>query len=96
MAGVMTLASCDDVNKMEPAGNNLTYDQVQQSKELVPARSEASFSAMFTMMGLPNGVFNRATPRADDFGFVMSAISSDAEGPDYLYDDSGYNWFSVC
>jgi len=96
MAGVMTLASCDDVNKMEPAGNNLTYDQVQQSKELVPARSEASFSAMFTMMGLPNGVFNRASPRADDFGFVMSAISSDAEGPDYLYDDSGYNWFSVC
>ena len=96
MAGVMTLASCDDVNKMEPAGNNLTYDQVQQSKELVPARSEASFSAMFTMMGLPNGVFNRASPRADDFGFVMSAISSDAEGPDYIYDDSGYNWFSVC
>jgi hypothetical protein len=51
---------------------------------------------MFTMMGLPNGVFNRTSPRADDFGFVMSAISSDAEGPDYIYDDSGYNWFSVC
>ncbi len=57
MAGLMTLASCDDVNKMEPASGNLTYDQVQKSKELVPARSEASFSAMFTMMGLPNGVF---------------------------------------
>ena len=96
MAGLMTLASCDDVNKMEPASGNLTYDQVQKSKELVPARSEASFSAMFTMMGLPNGVFNRASPRADDFGFVMSAISSDAEGPDYIYDDSGYNWFSAC
>jgi len=96
MAGLMTLASCDDVNKMEPATGNLTYDQVQKSKELVPARSEASFSAMFTMMGLPNGVFNRTSPRADDFGFVMSAISSDAEGPDYIYDDSGYNWFSVC
>ena len=96
MAGLMTLASCDDVNKMEPASGNLTYDQVQKSKELVPARSEASFSAMFTMMGLPNGVFNRTSPRADDFGFVMSAISSDAEGPDYIYDDSGYNWFSVC
>jgi tetratricopeptide (TPR) repeat protein len=51
---------------------------------------------MFTMMGLPNGVFNRASPRADDFGFIMSALSSDAEGPDYIYDDSGYNWFSVC
>lgn len=96
MAGLMTLASCDDVNKMEPASGNLTYDQVQKSKELVPARSEASFSAMFTMMGLPNGVYNRTSPRADDFGFVMSAISSDAEGPDYIYDDSGYNWFSVC
>ena len=36
MAGLMTLASCDDVNKMEPASGNLTYDQVQKSKELVP------------------------------------------------------------
>ena len=96
MAGLLTLASCDDVNKMNPASGNLTYDQVQEAKELVPARAEASFSAMFTMMGLPNGVFNRASPRADDFGFVMSALSCDAEGPDYIYDDSGYNWFSVC
>ena len=96
MAGLMTLASCDDVNKMDPASGNLTYAQVQEAKELVPARAEASFSAMFTMMGLPNGVFNRASPRADDFGFIMSALSSDAEGPDYIYDDSGYNWFSVC
>ena len=96
MAGLLTLASCDDVNKMNPASGNLTYDQVQEAKELVPARAEASFSAMFTMMGLPNGVFNRSSPRADDFGFVMSALSCDAEGPDYIYDDSGYNWFSVC
>jgi hypothetical protein len=51
MAGLLTLASCDDVNKMNPASGNLTYDQVQEAKELVPARAEASFSAMFTMMG---------------------------------------------
>jgi len=96
LAGLMTVASCNDIDEMEPASGALTEDQVQQSKELNPARSEASFSAMFNIMGLPNGVFNRSTPRADDFGFIMSAISSDAEGPDYIYDDSGYNWFSTC
>ena len=92
----MTVASCNDIDEMEPASGALTEDQVQQSKELNPARSEASFSAMFNIMGLPNGVFNRSSPRADDFGFIMSAISSDAEGPDFIYDDSGYNWFSTC
>jgi hypothetical protein len=96
LAGLMTVASCNDIDEMEPASGALTEDQVQQSKELNPARSEASFSAMFNIMGLPNGVFNRTSPRADDFGFIMSAISSDAEGPDYIYDDSGYNWFSTC
>ena len=96
LAGLVSFASCSDIDKMEPASGALTEDQVQQSKDLIPARAEASFSAMFTMMGMPNGVFNRTSPRADDFGFIMSAISLDAEGPDYLYDDSGYNWFSVC
>lgn len=96
LAGLVSFASCSDIDKMEPASGALTEDQVQQSKDLIPARAEASFSAMFTMMGMPNGVFNRTSPRADDFGFIMSAISLDAEGPDYLYDDSGYNWFSAC
>ena len=96
IAGLTTLVSCNDIDEMEPASSYLTEDQVRQSKELIPGRAEASFSSMFNMMGLPNGVFNRASYRADDFGFIMSAISCDAEGPDYLYDDSGYNWFSVC
>ncbi|MBR1881162.1 MAG: RagB/SusD family nutrient uptake outer membrane protein [Prevotella sp.] len=96
LAGLMTLASCNDIDEMEPASGALTENQVQAAKDLIPARAEASFSAMFTMMGMPNGVFNRTSPRADDFGFIMSAISLDAEGPDYIYDDSGYNWFSVC
>ena len=96
LAGLMAFSSCNDIDEQEPASGNLTYDQVQKSKELIPARAEASFSAMFTMMGMPNGVFQRASYRADDFGFIMSAISLDAEGPDYIYDDSGYNWFSTC
>lgn len=96
LAGLMTISSCKDIDEMEPASGALTEDQVQKAKELIPARAEASFSAMFNMMGMPNGVFNRTSPRADDFGFIMSAISSDVEGPDYIYDDSGYNWFSTC
>ena len=71
LAGLMTVASCNDIDEMEPASGALTEDQVQQSKELNPARSEASFSAMFNIMGLPNGVFNRSSPRADDFGFLI-------------------------
>jgi len=96
LAGLMTLASCSDIDEMEPASGSITEDQVKTSKDMIPARAEASFSSMFNMMGQPNGVFNRSSSRADDFGFITQAISCDCEGPDYIYDDSGYNWFSVC
>lgn len=96
VAGVLTLTACDDVNKQEPAGSNISASQLTETYAAVPTRVDATFSGMFTMMGEPYGVFGTSRGRADDFGFIMAALSQDAEGADYIYPNSGYNWFSVC
>lgn len=96
VAGVLTLTACDDVNKMEPAGSNISASQLTETYAAIPSRVDATFSGMFTMMGEPYGVFGTSRGRADDFGFIMAALSQDAEGADYIYPNSGYNWFSVC
>ena len=96
VAGVLTLTACDDVNKQEPAGSMITAEQLTATYSAVESRVDATFSGMFNMMGEPYGVFGTGRSRADDFGFVMAALSQDAEGADYIYPNSGYNWFSVC
>ena len=96
VAGVLTLTACDDVNKQEPAGGMITQDQLTATYSAIPTRVDATFAGMFNMMGEPYGVFGTGRSRADDFGFVMAALSQDAEGADYIYPNSGYNWFSVC
>jgi len=88
------LTACDDINEIQPAGSALTQEQVNKIYEDLPVRAEATFSGMFTMMGKPDATFGSG--RADDFGFIMMAISQDAEAADYHYPNSGYNWFSVC
>jgi hypothetical protein len=96
VAGVLTLTACDDVNKQEPAGGMITQSQLTDTYSAISSRVDATFSGMFSMMGEPYGVFGTGRGRADDFGFVMAALSQDAEGADYIYPNSGYNWFSVC
>lgn len=96
VAGALMLTACDDVNKMEPAGSNISASQLTDTYGAIPGRVDATFSGMFTMMGEPYGVFGSSRGRADDFGFIMAALSQDAEGADYIYPNSGYNWFSVC
>lgn len=96
VAGALMLTACDDVNKMEPAGSNISASQLTDTYGAIPGRVDATFSGMFTMMGEPYGVFGSGRGRADDFGFIMAALSQDAEGADYIYPNSGYNWFSVC
>lgn len=92
VAGIM-LAACNDIDDIVPQGQYLSSEQVQESNLLAPSRAEATFAGMFSMMGQPDYLANN--DRADDFAFIMSAISLDAEGPDYIYPNSGYNWFSV-
>ena len=96
VAGALTLTACDDVNKQEPAGGMITQEQLTATYGAIDSRVDATFSGMFNMMGEPYGVFGTGRGRADDFGFVMAALSQDAEGADYIYPNSGYNWFSVC
>lgn len=99
MAGMLTFTACDDVNNQEPAGGNISDDQLKETNSAIPSRSDATFVGMFTIMGEPYSVFGTTganASRADDFGFVMAAISQDAEGPDYVMPNSGYNWFSAC
>lgn len=89
-------AGCSDIDEQFPEGSNITAAQLEESMEQAPSRGEATFSGMFTMMGDPYYVFGTTSGRADDFGFIMMAISQDCEGPDLNYPNSGYNWFSVC
>jgi len=93
LAGLAFVA-CDDVDEMAPGGYLLTANQVQESVVAIPNRGEATFAGMFSMMGMPDYCLDNS--RSDDFGFIMMAISQDAEGPDMTFPNSGYNWFSVC
>ena len=91
----IALAACDDINDVQPEGDGISAAQAAEAVELIPARSEADFAGMFSMMGQPY-FFSPSQERSDDFGFIMSAISQDAEGPDLQYPNSAYNWFAVC
>lgn len=86
--------SCSDINNQFPEGGDFTQDQMQETNETLPERMNATFSGMFSMMGEPYGVFG-SQERADDFGFIMAALSLDAEGADLSMADNNYNWFSA-
>lgn len=90
----LLLSSCGDVELQKPMGNNITAAQITASIDAVPSLGEAEFSGLFTMMGYPQYALNR--DRADDFGYIMMAISEDVEGADAIFPNSGYNWFSIC
>lgn len=86
---------CNDIDEIQPEGDGISAAQVTEAVSLIPSRSKADFVGMFTMMGQPY-FYAPSSTRADDFGFIMMAISQDAEGPDLQFPNSGYNWFSVC
>ncbi|MBQ0048655.1 MAG: RagB/SusD family nutrient uptake outer membrane protein [Bacteroidales bacterium] len=92
----LTFSACQDVNEQVPQGGALTDEQVKETNSALPTRTEAAFSAMFTMMGEPNGCLHNSSGRPDDYGFVMMALSNDLEASDAWIADNGYNWFSTC
>ena len=93
----LLLASCTDIDNQEYAGGAISGEQSQKTNAAIPSRTKATFSAMFTIVGNPlqNYGTHFSSPRPDDFGFVMSAISLDLEGADMAMQDNGYNWFST-
>lgn len=96
LLGALIVASCSDIDDQMPEGGALTKEQVRLTNEAIPARIDATFSGMFTMMGKPGAVFGLgANPRPDDFGFISASLSLDAEGADLGMADNGYNWFST-
>ena len=86
---------CNDIDDIQPEGDGISAAQVTEAVSLIPSRAKADFVGMFSMMGQPY-YYAPSSKRADDFGFIMMAISQDAEGPDLQFPNSGYNWFSVC
>ena len=88
-------AACDDINDIQPEGDGVSAAQVTKTVELISERTEADFIGMFSMMGQPY-FYAPSDQRSDDFGFIMAAISQDAEGPDLQFPNNAYNWFSPC
>lgn len=95
-AAALTLASCSDIDNLQPQGRTLLSEQVKEINTILPERAEASFSGMYVKLGQPLSLDLWKSERPDDFGFIMMAFSNDAEGADLVLPDTGYNWFSVC
>lgn len=77
------------------SGGYYDKDKMQETYDAVPSLTEAPFQAMFSQMGQPYLIFP-SSGRADDFGYIMAALSQDAEGADLSLQDNDYNWFSTC
>lgn len=86
------LAACSQMDEMLPQSGTLLRSQVQQINQELPERAEATFAGIFSDLGYPA----KLASRPDDFGFIMMNLSNDLEGPDAVFPNSNYNWFSVC
>ena len=96
LGAALCLTACDDLDEQVYEGGSLTTEQMNEAVAALPERVDATFSGMYNMMG--NGGSGRVftnSSRADDFGFIMSAISLSLEGGDAFGGDNGYNWFST-
>ncbi len=95
--GGLMLASCSDIDEQIYSGGAFSKEQSQDIVNAIPTRVEATFNGMFTFMGNPAQNYGTRfkDPRADDFGFIMMALSQDFEGADMIGADNGYNWFSA-
>ena len=94
LATAALVVSCNDIDEQLPEGHYLHSDQVQETNLAIPSRLQASFAGVFNIMAKPYGAYPTST-RADDFGFVMAALSLDFEGADMTSNDNDYNWFST-
>ena len=95
LGAALCTTACSDIDEQVPEGGSITREQLQETNTAVPERAEATFSGLLSMMGQPRTGYPNSS-RADDFGFIMAAISLDLEGADMMMQDNNYNWFSVC
>ena len=98
LSAALLSTACNDIDEQVPEGGTLTREQNQETVAAIPERADASFNGMFSMMGRPHACWPTGgnSSRADDFGFISSALSQDLEGADICLPNSNYNWFSTC
>ena len=98
LSAALLSTACNDIDEQVPEGGTLTREQNQETVAAIPERADASFNAMFSMMGRPHTCWPTGgnSSRADDFGFISAALSQDLEGADISLPNSNYNWFSTC
>ncbi len=94
--GLLSLASCTDINDQKPDGEYISGDQKTETVGAIPSRIKADVVGMYHMMAVPSTYFGEAAGRADDGGYFSLALSSDLNAADMVCANSGYNWFSVC
>ncbi len=96
IGAALLTTSCNDIDEQYPETGVLTKEQNQEVNEILPERAQATFQGMFSIMAMPHRGLPNSTTRADDFGYVMAAISLDLEGADMFMNDNNYAWFSPC
>lgn len=91
-----TLTSCKDYLNREYEGGVLDDEQVQEAVEAIPSRVNSAVSGMYSLLGKPDGYYERGDSyRADDFGYPCVALSQDLNCADITNIVSGYDWFST-
>ena len=91
---VFSLPSCQELD-LHFEGGSMDDEQIQAAVEAMPERINASVSGMYSILGKPNGFFQLAKPRADDFGYPAVALGQDLNSGDMVNVVSDYDWFSV-
>ena len=93
LGAALFFTACSEMDEQYYEGGAQTPEQRTEANLAVPSRVDASFSGMYNMMAEAHNVFP-TSGRADDFSFIMSAISLSLQGADAFGADNGYNWFS--
>ena len=98
LGATLLTTACNDIDEQYPEGGSLTLEQVQETNAAIAERVAATFNGMFSMMGRPHTCWPTGgnSNRADDFGFITIALSTDLEGADIALPNSNYNWFATC
>lgn len=96
--GIISLASCSDIDDQKPEGEYISGDQKVETIEAISSRVKADIVGMYHMMAIPKAYYgeNQGNPRADDGGYFSCALSSDLNASDMVCANGGYNWFSIC
>ena len=75
--GLMSLASCSDIDDQKPEGEYISGDQKVETIGAIPTRVKADLVGMYHMMAAPLTYFGTSSGRADDGGYFSMALSSD-------------------